>query len=324
MAVKESDHYFLKILIGCAISALFIWFIAVNINWSETLNTLKNVQGWSLIAIFGLLFLFFILKAIRWSFILRPVSHKTPVQLFPVMMAGVMLNAAFSVLVGEILRSIMLGKQFRISKSSILATIFVERLFDIFTLLLMLAVSVLFTKLEYPIVRLVILFGLAVMLILIVLLIVLWKASSLRAFEHMTRWLPEKIREIGIKRITLAIEGLGAFSKPKLMGGIFLFSLLLWFTMAVTNFVAIKSVGINVPFSAGIFVMVINAFALVLPSSPGYLGIFEFGYIVGLEAYGINASDALAAALVFHFIYLVTVAIIGCPSWSLIEKKTHD
>lgn len=322
--VNEKDHYLIKIFIGCVISALFIWFIAVNIKWSETLATLKNIQPKVVMGIACLFILFFAIKAIRWSYILQPVSHKNPLQLFPVMMAGVMINATLSVLVGEIIRSVMLGKQFRLSKSSILATIFVERLFDIMTLLALLASAVMLTTLEYPAVRLVILFGIAILLFLSVIAVALWRAPSLKVLEYTTRWMPEHIREMGLKRISLAIEGLGAFTKPKLISTIFLLSVILWLTMGVANYLAIESVGIQVPFSAAIFVMVINAFALVLPSSPGYLGIFEFGYILGLEAYGIDPSDALAAALVYHLIYLLTVALIGIPSWSLVEKKQHE
>jgi len=321
MLKKESDRYFLKIFIGCVISGLFLWFIAANIKWDETLNTLKNIHPWSLIGLSSLLVLFFWLKAVRWGYILQPIINKKAWQLFPVMMAGVMLNAAFSVLVGEILRSVMLGKQFHISKSSTLATIFIERLFDVFTLLMFLALAVIFTALEYPTVRIVILFGISMLIALIILLVVVWQAPSLKILDYMTRWMPPKIREIGLKRIKLAIEGLASFTNPTLMMNISFYSFLMWIAMCFANYFAISSVGINVPFSATIFVVVINAFALILPSSPGYLGIFEFGYIIGLESYGINASDALAAAIVYHVIYLFTVAIIGCPSWGLVEKK---
>lgn len=326
MVIKNNhnENYLLKILIGCAVSALFIWFSLANINWADTLNTLKNIHPWSIVGIFSLFCLFFIIKAFRWSYILHPVSPKTPTQLFPVMMAGVMLNAAFSVLVGEIFRSIMLGKQFRISKSSILATIFVERLFDILALLLLLGIAILFSTLQYPYIRLLILLGLAVFVLIGVILIALWNARSLRFLEKYFNWLPDKVREIGIKRIKLAIEGLGSFTKPRLMLNISLLSIILWLVMGLANYLSIRSVGIHVPFAAAIFVMVINAFALVLPSSPGYLGIFEFGYIVGLEAFGISPSDAFAAAILYHMIYLLTVALIGIPSWSSIARKEYE
>lgn len=324
MLKQENEHFILKILIGCAISGLFLWFIYAHIDWSETLNTLKNIHPWALFGISGLLVAFFWIKAIRWGYILRPITHKHAWQLFPVMMAGVMLNAAFSVIVGEILRAIMLGKQFQISKSSTLATVFVERLFDVLTLLIFLALAVVFTKLEYPTVRLVVLFGVAFLTTLIVFLVAMWHAPSIKALDLITRWMPHRIREIGLKRITLAIEGLASFTKPKLIANISFFSFLMWSVMCFANFLAIRSVNIDVPFSAAVVIVVINAFAIALPSSPGYIGIFEFGYIVGLSAYGIDSSQSLAGAIVYHGIYLITVAVIGCPSWYLIENNYNE
>jgi len=51
--------------------------------------------------------------------------------------------------------------------------------------------------------------------------------------------------------------------------------------------------------------------SLVLPSSPGAVGVFEAAALVGLKAYGIDKADALSFALVLHAVNFFPYVLAG-------------
>ena len=51
---------------------------------------------------------------------------------------------------------------------------------------------------------------------------------------------------------------------------------------------------------AGLLVSIATGLSLVVPSSPGAVGVFEAAALVGLKAYGIEKADALSYAIVLH------------------------
>jgi uncharacterized membrane protein YbhN (UPF0104 family) len=48
-----------------------------------------------------------------------------------------------------------------------------------------------------------------------------------------------------------------------------------------------------------------------LPTAPGYLGSFQAGYVVGLEAIGGDPVQAMSASIFYHVIYAVTALSLG-------------
>jgi uncharacterized membrane protein YbhN (UPF0104 family) len=53
--------------------------------------------------------------------------------------------------------------------------------------------------------------------------------------------------------------------------------------------------------------------AMILPSSPAAVGVFEGATVVALGAYGVNQSDALSYALVLHAINVLPFIVIAVP-----------
>ena len=62
---------------------------------------------------------------------------------------------------------------------------------------------------------------------------------------------------------------------------------------------------------AGLLVTIATGLSLVLPSSPGAVGVFEAAALVGLKAYGIDKADALSFALVLHAVNFLPYVFAG-------------
>ena len=79
------------------------------------------------------LFLYFIgllVRSYRWSVLLRPVEHVSSRQLVSINVVGLMANNVLPLRTGEFVRAYALSQKTNISKSTGLATIAVERIFD--------------------------------------------------------------------------------------------------------------------------------------------------------------------------------------------------
>ena len=62
---------------------------------------------------------------------------------------------------------------------------------------------------------------------------------------------------------------------------------------------------------AGLLVVVATNLVLILPSSPGALGVFEAATVVALKAFGVDDSLALSYALVLHALNLLPYIAAG-------------
>lgn len=307
-----------KILLGILIGALFLLYAIKDIDWQSTKADFSHLDLFDVLEAGIAIFLFFVVKAIRWKIILKPVREIPTLRLFSPMMAGVFINVVLSIFVGELARSYLVGHKFKVSKTAIFASVLVERLVDVGILLFLLALVFAFNSFNID-VNIGLYFTLTALFALILASLVIWK-------DPTVEWLynkQQKLNDHWILRIEKGIEGLKSITNPRLLVIIILISIVQWLFMAWANYRSITAIGIEVPFSAGILIMVVIAFALIMPQSPGHIGVIEFGYVFSLSVFGVPASDALAAAIVFHAIYLLTMGLSSLPALRLLSEKNH-
>jgi len=79
------------------------------------------------------------------------------------------------------------------------------------------------------------------------------------------------------------------------------------------------ALGIEVPPSAWALVLFSVNLAILLPSTPGQVGVLEAGGVVALTAAGVAPAPALAFALAYHAVHLVPTTALGlfglCLPW---------
>ena len=81
--------------------------------------------------------------------------------------------------------------------------------------------------------------------------------------------------------------------------------------MGLSIYIGFMAVGIAVPVSAGFIVLVLTSIGMTLPSGPGYIGTIQLAFVIGLRLYGVEATEAVAASIYFHFIAYAYSLIVG-------------
>jgi len=71
------------------------------------------------------------------------------------------------------------------------------------------------------------------------------------------------------------------------------------------------AIGVDLPIVAAFFLIVVLNFGLMIPSSPGGIGVFEFMVILALAPFGIEKEVALGIGFTFHMLQYAVTLVAG-------------
>jgi uncharacterized protein (TIRG00374 family) len=301
---------------GIAISVIFMGLLFRNINFGELVAALKGANYWWLAPNIVMVMFAMYQRAYRWKFMLRPVKEVRFDKLLAATCIGFMANNVLPLRLGEFVRAYSLAYQDRgVSKSASLATIFVERMvFDLVALLLIFGAVLSFARVSVPdemkagiyMAILVALSGLALVLYLAL--------RPTQAGEKMIRYLfflPDRVKDT-IKTIVVKFStGLEFMIQAKASSWVSVQTLLIWLLMGASNYFVFVAFGFDLPLEASYFLLVVVSISILVPSSPGFVGVYHAGTVFTLTQYGIGKEEALSFALVLHAAQYIPITLMG-------------
>ena len=122
-------------VLSLSIGGVFLWLAFKRTDIGELARNLGQVRtGW-LAAAFASYWIALMLRSWRWQIILAPVRRLTFGQVFHGLLVGYAANYLLPARLGELVRANFLGRRYNLSRLSVIATIVVERLFDVIVFL---------------------------------------------------------------------------------------------------------------------------------------------------------------------------------------------
>jgi uncharacterized protein (TIRG00374 family) len=259
---------------------------------------------------------------VRWSILLRPLtSDVTSGSLFPTVIMGYMANNVLPLRTGELVRSYIVRQQYGVRKTSVLATIAVERIFDGFTMLGFMLVATAFVSFTSQLQHLAII-AFVVFTVLLIGLFLLTLGGDLidRLLQLILGPLPTRVADT-VQRMTESfLGGLGVFRNRGDLVRVASYSLLAWLCEASMYYLIARGFGEVIRDAMGIGATLMTTgvanMATLIPSSPGYIGQFEFGVRLVLNgALGVPESQALAYAILVHAALYFPITAWGMVLW---------
>ena len=107
------------------------------------------------------------------------------------------------------------------------------------------------------------------------------------------------------------VRGAVALRHTWLAFGAILLTSLSWLLLALSSWVLMRSFSLDLPFGAGVLVVVAIGLSMILPSSPAAVGVFEGGDAIALRAYDVPRAEALSYALVLHVLNFLPYVAAG-------------
>ena len=256
------------------------------------------------------------IRSVRWQYFLGNLK-KIPVStLFSATMIGYMGNTVLPAHLGEIIRANVVGHGEKIPTSSVLATVVIERIIDMFSLLIIMVAVLLI----YPFPDLVKTGGYIMLvgtvgLALFLVLLKMQNQPTMEFIRFFLKFLPQKFSERIESMIVAFIDGISGQKRKRDYIFIVVYSMLIWglywatFHITFLAFDLIGTYDLN-PISS-IVLLVITAFSIVIPSSPGYVGTYHYLCQFSLELFGVPGSIGLSFAFVAHGVGMIPTALIG-------------
>ena len=303
-------------LIAVAITIGLLWWAFKDVSWAELWHHVRDANMPLMLLSVVVATFVFPLRALRWRPILDPVAPNLPFgPLWRATCIGFMANSVLPTgRAGEIVRPFMLARETQIPFSAGLASLVVDRVFDALVVLLLILVALLDPSLPAGVsinafigTTVFVVLGLTVALYSIVF----FPDKLIRVFEIFARRVAPTYEERGRDMLRSFSAGLSVLKQPRRFAVVFFWALAMWLVQPLAFWIGFYSVGIDVPFTAALLVQGIIVFAVVVPSTPGFFGLFEAAAKTGLAIYGVHENLALAWGLTFHILSLIPIVVMG-------------
>jgi uncharacterized protein (TIRG00374 family) len=303
-------------LVGLGVSAFFLWLAVRNVNLELFWEALGESDYLWLLPALGLIAVGVVIRAWRWQFLFYRETRPPLPPLLRALLVGMLFNSILPARAGEAARIVVLHQETGTSRVEALGTAVVERVYDVLALFVLLFVATPFMP-EVTWLRRAAAIGLALTALVAVAVFVVERYGErpilfvLRPLKRIPRVRDEAVDRAGRN----LVQGLGALHRPHLAAPAIGLTVASWLVLAASFWCVLAAFGLGeLGYDAALLMLVTTTLALVIPSAPGGLGVFEAGGVLALGAYGVDQSVALSATVVVHalnlFPYIAAGAIV--------------
>jgi len=107
------------------------------------------------------------------------------------------------------------------------------------------------------------------------------------------------------------VHGFSFLRRPASAVAAVLLTLVSWLLIAFSFWLCLLGFDFGLGFEAGLLVVVAVNFAMILPSGPAAVGVFEAATLVALAVFGIDRSSAFSYAIVVHALNVIPFILVG-------------
>lgn len=301
-----------KLILGVIISLVLLWLAVRKVNFQEFARAITNLKVSYLIPAFLLTLAVCIVRSVRWRLLFSQTKEIRIRSLLSVIMVGFLANNLLPARLGEVVMAYLIGKKEDISKSLALGTIFMDRILDVTTLMLLLAGTIVFNP--FPVwVKQIALTGMILLIFsaLATRMAVGNKEVFLSILKFCLKPLPSSLEKKILQIVGNFIDGLSVVKNLPILFKALVASVIIWSGLSLGVYLLFLSFGFSLSFGAALTVLAIVNLGLIIPSAPGFVGTFQFLCVLALGLFQISESQALGFAIVYHLSQYVPTTLAG-------------
>lgn len=312
----RSGSQWVKLLLGLAIGGVFFYLAVRGVNADQALAALAQTNYWLVALSAAVMMGAHGLRALRWRFLLAPVQLLKTRSLFSALLIGYAANTFVPAHLGEFLRALVIGKKHQISAGAAFASIVVERIVDVVSLIAVMALVLI----VHPFPEWVTTSGILMLVAALGLCAVLiackrFEVQTTALIRALAKPLPDRI---GLRLQALALNflrGIVPLKSSSHYAATLILSIAIWFCYAAVYYIGLAAFNLvtlhHLAWYVGLVVLVFTTISVVIPSTPGYVGTFHYLCQVALVMFGVPASEALSFAVIAHLVGVLPVSVAG-------------
>lgn len=280
------------------LAAVLLVLALRGLDWSKFIETLRNARYVWMPLVFAWGSLSYLMRAARWRVLIQSEKPVRLQEVFWANMVGYLGNNILPARAGELARAAYLGAKTQISVSFILATGLAERLVDLVALIMIgsfaLAASGLASVPLQKALSAMTVFG-AIGLVAMLLLPRFggWMEKIITILPLIGD--PLKTRLSGL--LQQFLRGLRALLDVRRATGFGLLTVLIWLMDGLGTVLMGYVLNVHITLLQAFVLLAGLGLSSALPSTPGYVGIYQFVAVLVLVPFGISNTEAVAYIL---------------------------
>jgi len=306
---------------GCLVLGAFV------VDWPRTLQSIADANR-PLIALAVLLLVAtFCIFALRWRQLIA-VDDPLPFRhVFNFLMIGYLANAVLPARPGDIIRAVLWRQSYHISLSIGVASVVLERLFDVLAVC-MLGFSVSFViTLPAAVVWALYSFAAAAVGLIAILMLLSWRQTWVhRLLSRYPKLSSHPWARFAIEWLRRFVQAINVVRSPTRLVLSVALTCIGWAMLGLYLMIMIIAFRLPAPLAAALLVLVMTNLGAAIPSSPSSLGVYHVLAVLGLSVWNINTSAAVAFAIGSHALVITLQILIGLvcawfEGWRIIGLK---
>lgn len=277
-------------------------------DWSVFVSSIRRAS-------YGYLPLIFIwgsvsswVRSTRWRVLLTADKNIPAQNVFWANMAGYLGNNILPARAGELIRALYVGQENNISTSFALATGLIERFMDLLALILLGSFSLAYAGiLSGPLQTAIKVMSVIAIVGIVMILIASYIGSYLLKIGVRIPLLKTSAGEKVIRFSEQFLRGIEALHHPKRVMLFILYTSVIWLMDGIGTIIVAHTLHIDLFLHQGFVLLAGLGLSSAIPSTPGYVGVYQFVAVFILEPFGISNAKALAFII---FMQITNILII--------------
>jgi uncharacterized protein (TIRG00374 family) len=296
--------YVLGFALGVGLVALFLWNTNLGLLW----QAIRGADRGLLAAAFALTLVSYVLRAIRWHYLVLPIKRARFSGLFEGIVVGFTVSNLLPGKLGEVVRPYILSVRDGFKVSALFATVVVDRIFDAAGVGLLLGVYLVTLDPRTASPRLkeslgaLKASGVGAMAAVVVLLGFLWllrwrTAPTLRLAAFLLKPLPARLRLRAVGMLEHFAHGLSILADVRGMALALAWSVVIWAEIALSHWLVIRAFDVALPLQASFLLIALMVIGVAIPT-PGGMGGLQWtcAWGIGLAASPLPDTAVVEAA----------------------------
>jgi glycosyltransferase 2 family protein len=296
---------------GVALAAVLLVYSLRGIDWREAGWIIRGASPPLLGLSCALISAALLLRAIRWRILLNAQGHVRVATAFWATAAGYFGNNFLPARAGELVRTFIISSRGGLDGGFVLTTALAERVADAIALVLISAGVLLILPAvpgwlggaARPIA------AIALAGALVITIVPLVEDRTARLVTRLP--LPERLREALLRAASQIARGLAAFHDARRLAAFLALTALIWCVDSAGTVIAGVALGLPISIPAAFLLIAGLSLGSALPSTPGYVGIYQFVAVTVLTPFGLSRTDAIAFILVAQVLMYLVIGFWG-------------
>ena len=309
---SSSLRNFIRAVIGIVIGAFFLW-LALRQTSLEQVKTIltKSNLGWLFISL-AFYATDLAVRTLRWRILLKDIKMLSFRSVGIALLIGYGANNLLPARLGELFRADFVGRRYRLSRSAVIGSIFLERVLDGLIVVLCLAIGRLFISQQNAVLA-----SLTALssLLFIGIFLGLWLLGRKSGRDWIERFPPAIASRIQSFRQGSSM--LRGSDWRKVIG----LSLIVWILEGIVLWALLQTVNIGLDLPQMLLLLGVVSLSTLIPSAPGFIGTYQYAYAFAVSLFGYESARGVAAATIAQVVLLGSVTLTGFGLYGYLNIK---